>query len=416
MTQYIIYEDEKTSNFNPLVYFRPVYELRCGIFTLREKAEILFSEKFDLHSRKFLQNVLEEKFPERKINRFTGDEMIFLNGRAIFNDKTAKAIKDAPVNTAFINNGEVVAAKVTKKMFVELFSEFELLDFNIVREKLTNVEVQVKTLNYVWDAIYENGSEIISDASQFFNKRKNQNNLNYEGVWFLNRENIFIGENVKIYPTVVLDASDGAIVIDDDAVIMPQSVIQGPAYIGKKSIVKIGAKIYHETTIGEVSKVGGEVENSIVHSYSNKQHDGFLGHAYLGEWVNLGASTNNSDLKNNYGKISVKLNGKSVDTGLQFLGLIMGDHSKTAIGTLFNTGTIVGVSSNIFGAGFPPRAIPSFAWGGSDFIKEYKLEKAIEVAEIVMSRRKVELTASMRKLFEYVFESTKNERRSLRGK
>jgi UDP-N-acetylglucosamine diphosphorylase/glucosamine-1-phosphate N-acetyltransferase len=195
---------------------------------------------------------------------------------------------------------------------------------------------------------------------------------------------------------------------------MSQSVIQGPAYIGKNSIVKIGAKIYHETTVGEVCKVGGEIENAIFQSYSNKQHDGFLGHAYLGRWVNLGAATNNSDLKNNYAKISVKHNGRVVDTGLQFLGLIMGDHSKTAIGTLFNTGTIVGVSSNIFGAGFQPRAIPSFAWGGSEFIKEYKLEKALEVAEIVMSRRNKKLTDAMKTLFSDVFKFTEHERKRLK--
>ncbi|MDZ7763050.1 MAG: hypothetical protein U5K00_01300 [Melioribacteraceae bacterium] len=181
----------------------------------------------------------------------------------------------------------------------------------------------------------------------------------------------------------VLDASEGPIFIDDDAQIFPNSYIVGPVYIGKKSLVKANTQIYHDTTIGPVCKVGGEIENSIIHSYSNKQHEGFLGHAYLGSWINIGASSNNSDLKNDYGKIKVLLNGNEIDTGLQFVGLIMGDHSKCAINSAFNTGTIVGVSCNIYGAGFPDRYIPSFSWGGSEGFREYHLRKAVEVAKIV---------------------------------
>jgi UDP-N-acetylglucosamine diphosphorylase/glucosamine-1-phosphate N-acetyltransferase len=187
-------------------------------------------------------------------------------------------------------------------------------------------------------------------------------------------------------------------------------LIQGPAFIGKGSVVKAHSSIYHDTSIGEVCKVGGEIEATIIHSYTNKQHDGFLGHSYIGSWVNLGASTNNSDLKNNYSSVSVLIKGKNVDTKSQFVGLIMGDHSKTAINTMFNTGTIVGVSSNIFGSGFPPRYIPSFSWGGSDFIRNYDIEKCLEVARVVLGRRKIQLTQAEEELLRDVYEMTKHEK------
>ena len=410
MRQSVIFEDATASNFNPLVYFRPVYDLRVGIFTFREKAEKLFDVKFDLHSRDFLTDFMREENPDVKVNEYYGDEILFVNGRAIFTREAAGEIKSEKNEKLFVSENTIVAALLKKETYFDFVHSKAELDFSELRRKIEETEIDAKVHSYIWDLIYNNGTEIENDAKYFFNRRNNSINKDYDGVWFIEKEKIFIGENVKIAPTVVIDASDGTVIIDDDAEIMPQSVIQGPAYIGKKSVVKIGAKIYHETTIGEVSKVGGEIENSIFHSYSNKQHDGFLGHAYLGQWVNLGAATNNSDLKNNYAKISVKHNGKIIDTGLQFLGLIMGDHSKTAIGTLFNTGTIVGVSSNIFGAGFPHRAIPSFAWGGADFIKEYKLEKALEVADIVMQRRNKKLTDALKKVFTDVFEMTNHER------
>ncbi len=407
MRRFVIFEDESADNFNPLVYFRPVYDLRCGIFTLREKNERAFNARFDLHVRKFLEQVVAEKNPGVRINNFDADEIVFINGRALFDARSVKEIVRTDEETLFVSKGVIVAAILKKNNFERITEHSHALDFSELKGKISEKRIEVKLFNYVWDLIYANGEEIKNDAVYF----DASENVRFEGAHFIGSEKIYIGKDVTIYPTVVLDASQGPVIIDDGAIVMAQSVIQGPVYVGKNSIIKIGAKIYHDTTVGEVCKVGGEVENAIFQSYSNKQHDGFLGHAYLGEWVNLGASTNNSDLKNNYAKISVKLNGRTIDTGLQFLGLIMGDHSKTAIGTLFNTGTVVGVSSNIFGAGFPPRAIPSFAWGGSDFIKEYKLEKALEVAEIVMSRRNKILTPALRKLFADIFEYTAYERK-----
>jgi UDP-N-acetylglucosamine diphosphorylase/glucosamine-1-phosphate N-acetyltransferase len=233
----------------------------------------------------------------------------------------------------------------------------------------------------------------------------------YEGAHLINKENIFIDEGASIKPGVVLDAEGGPIYIGKNAKIFPNAVIEGPAFIGNKTAIKIGAKIYENTSIGEVCKVGGEVEGCIIHSYSNKQHDGFLGHSYLAMWVNLGADTNNSDLKNNYGNVKVTINGEQINSGSMFVGLTMGDHSKAGINTMFNTGTVVGISSNVFGSGFPQKYIPSFSWGGTDSTIIYDIEKAIEVARRVMSRRNINLYDTEEKVIREVFNLTIDERK-----
>jgi UDP-N-acetylglucosamine diphosphorylase/glucosamine-1-phosphate N-acetyltransferase len=222
------------------------------------------------------------------------------------------------------------------------------------------------------------------------------------GSHLLGKENIFLGKGSRIMPGVVLDAEEGPIWIGQNTRVLPNAVLRGPLAIGDHCLVKIAAKIYENTSVGPVCKVGGEIEGCIIQEFSNKQHDGFLGHSYLGAWINIGADTNNSDLKNNYGEISVYLNDRSINTGKRFLGLTMGDHSKTGINTMFNTGTVVGVNCNIYGEGFPPKFIPSFSWGGAAGFREFQFEKALEVAKIVMDRRKVTFTDHHLKLFEAV--------------
>ncbi len=415
MKQICIYEDEKVSNFNPLVYLRPVYELRCGIFTLREKIEKRINGiKPLLHTRKFMEDFVKEENPGYSVNNFESDKILFLNGRVIFPDEFYAGIENISEEQIFLINGSIAAAYLSVKNFGEIVKSNHALDFGELLLKLPSVEIEGKIFEYPWELVYANGEEIVADFSRFFPQNDSADIADFNGVYSVGDNKIFVGKNCNIMPTVVLDTSHGPIIIDDEVEIMPQSTISGPAYIGNKSKIKIGAKIYHDTTIGEVCKVGGEVENTIIHSYSNKQHDGFLGHSYLGQWVNLGAGTNNSDLKNNYGEITVKVNRRPVKTGLQFVGLIMGDHSKSAIGTQFNTGTVVGISSNIFGEGFPPRYIPSFSWGGAEFLKVYKLEKSLEVAGLVMLRRNHELTPALQKLFQDIFNLTANERTSFR--
>jgi UDP-N-acetylglucosamine diphosphorylase/glucosamine-1-phosphate N-acetyltransferase len=192
---------------------------------------------------------------------------------------------------------------------------------------------------------------------------------------------------------------------------MPQSTIAGPTYIGKGSTIKVGAKIYAGTSIGEVCKVGGEVEESIMHSYSNKQHDGFLGHAYVGMWVNLGAGTSNSDLKNDYGIVRVEIGGETIDTGSMYVGATIGDHSKTGILTALNTGTIVGTGCNLYGAVLHDKFVPSFTWGEGGAYVEYRLEKFLRVARSVMARRKMELSTAEESMLREAFSLTADERK-----
>ena len=225
-------------------------------------------------------------------------------------------------------------------------------------------------------------------------------------------QNIFLEEGAKLEFTT-LNASSGPIYIGKDAEIMEGSIIRGPFALCEHATVKLGAKIYGPTTVGPHSKVGGEVNNSVLFGYSNKGHDGFLGNSVLGEWCNLGADTNNSNLKNNYAEVRLwDYNTESfARTGLQFCGLMMGDHSKCGINTMFNTGTVVGVSANIFGSGFPRNFVPSFSWGGNGGFTTYLTKKAFEVAEVVMSRRQIELTDVDKAILEHVFEETKKYRR-----
>lgn len=407
-----IFEDEGFRNLLPLTYLNPVYDLRCGILTLREKITARFSnKKIILHTRGYLQECVEERNLKTPVNKFEQENILFINGRLLIGNDSATQIKKLKENSLLLgNDNSMVAANLSGQylqLVVDSHSEFirfhDLVDIN-------RIESGIGLIKYPWELVNANGNEIENDFVLITNKAR-QNDLKKKSlVEFRNKKRIFISKNAIIEPFVFLDASDGPIYIGKNAKVMSHSSIQGPAFIGENSVVKMHASIYHSTSIGEVCKVGGEVEHSIIHSYSNKQHEGFMGHSYLGRWINIGASTNNSDLKNNYENISVHINGKNVNTGLQFVGLIMGDHSKTAINTMFNTGTIVGISCNIFGAGFPPRYIPSFSWGGSDFLRTYNVDKALEAAKLIMERRNQNLSDAETNLLRKVFEMTKDER------
>ena len=410
-----LFEGIYYSRLLPLVYFRPTYDLRCGILTLREKVQHYFpNTPISLHCREYLSDLVKQQNPGVVVNDVKGKSCLFLNGRVIADSKLAQQLS-TDIDTLFVKGETIIAARVSGSKLGSLKNKlndlFTFSDFNDLLKK----EVDAKVIHYPWDLISNNGEQIISDFNLLTSKvdgSKIKGKI-YAGAHLINEDKIFIDEGAKVKPGVVLDAENGPIYIGKDAKIFPNAVIEGPAFIGNKSAIKIGAKIYENTSIGEVCKVGGEVEESIIHSYSNKQHDGFLGHAYLGMWVNLGADTNNSDLKNNYGSVKVIINGEQVDSGSMFVGLTMGDHSKAAINTMFNTGTVVGVSSNIFGAGFPKKYVPSFAWGGSDSTTSYDVEKALDVARKVMARRNIKLTDVEERIFRYIFDLTSEERKKL---
>lgn len=413
MNSICIFEDEKYQQLQPLTYFRPSYNLRCGILSLHRKIRRNYPDtRVELNTRAYLRNLLKQNHPNEIVEHVQADKMLFVNGRILVDDDFHLTVPFDGPDQLFTCNRTLIAARVSGKNLDQVNNSLkDVLSINDFPE-LPAIEISVRIIDYPWDLIKYNAEEIISDYKKISVLRENQIK-EYPGVYFLNKEDIFIGKNVKLKPGVVLDAEDGPIYIGDNAQIMQNASIQGPAFIGQNSIVKMSATIYHNSSIGKVSKVGGEIENTIIHSYSNKQHNGFLGNSYLGSWVNLGAGTTNSDLKNNYGNIKVFINNKLIDSDRQFVGLTMGDHSKAAINTSFNTGTVVGVSSNVFGGSFPPKYLPSFCWGGSEALTTFDIDRSIEVAERVMLRRNVVLTDIDKELFRTVFQLTIPERRSL---
>jgi len=270
--------------------------------------------------------------------------------------------------------------------------------------------IDCPAVEFPWHLISNNETMLRQDARQFELGTISPESTVSPSAELLVREQVHIGDGASIGAGVVIDASGGPVVIDAGATVMHQSIILGPSYIGKKSRIKIGAKIYENTSIGPVCKAGGEIEGSILAEYANKQHDGFLGHSYLAPWTNLGADTNTSDLKNNYSQVAMTLEGTEYKTGMMFLGLVMADHSKSGINTMFNTGSCVGVGCNLYGGGFPPKDIPSFSWGGADGMMEYDLEKFLETARRVVERRNVQLSDAERVLLRYIYEHTAGQR------
>ena len=412
--QICIFEDINYANFEPLMFSRPVYDLVCGMTSLKEKILRSYGKvKYSLHCRPYLDAIVKKENPRIPVNKIDDDQCLFINGRLLASDDLIEKLPLSSVEDKVYVNGETVIAAYLSGKNLEykknhLNDLFSVNDFNGLPVKILNLQCA----NYLWDLINLNGQQITSDFNYFVNKLKRLNKINQlePSVNLINKENIFIGNNVVVKPGVVLDASGGPIYIDDDAVIYPNAVLEGPLYVGESTKIKSGATIYENVTISKVCKVGGEVEQSVFMPYSNKQHSGFIGHAYIGSWVNIGADTNCSDLKNNYSKVRIKLRDREVDSGSQFLGLMIGDHSKSAINTMFNTGSVIGYACNIFGSGFPEKYVPSFTWGGTENSITYELPKAVETAKVVLSRRKINFESEEQNLFEKIFELTKSDR------
>ena len=365
---YILFDGPSRNNLLPLTYTRPVAEIRVGVLTIREKWETF------LHSTitSITEDYLSDKFPMVEF-----DENIFINASFLPNPELVKLISNLKPNES-INSGDNLIAFYSNQSQEEIdLDSFTKIDF-------TTSLMQITCLT---DIFKINSLAIKADYDLITNKRisskiSSTNNL-------IHPENIFIEDGVSM-EFVTLNATDGPIYIAKDCEIMEGSLIRGPFALCENSILKLGSKIYGGTTIGPYCKIGGEVTNSVVFGYSNKGHDGYLGNSLIGEWCNLGADTNTSNLKNNYADVKIwnYEEDKFLTTGEQFCGLIMGDHSKSAINTMFNTGTIVGVCSNIFGSGFPRNFIPSFSWGGNKGFAEYNIDKVFEVNSKVMKRKK----------------------------
>ncbi len=378
---------EARAAFLPLTHTRPVADLRVGILTLAEKWA--FALKPD---RTTFQ--CDALFAHRYAQPPKGEPVLFIESRLLPASFLVEAVMALKPGEGLKWNDEAIAVHDTS-----------WVASTTVWKELPGAPPRIERL---WDLLDHNPGEIAEDIERLD-----------PPVGFLRdiHTAIYSPEKVYVDPTAdvrgaVLDASAGPIYIGPKAVIQPGSMIQGPVAILEGATVNMGGKIRAGTTIGPYCKVGGEVSVSILWGYSNKAHDGFLGHALLGQWCNLGAGTDCSNLKNDYGQISAwsEAQGEYVPTGRQFLGLTMGDHSKAGIGTMFNTATVVGVSANLFGAGFPPKFVPSFSWGGAEGLVEFRLEKALEVAEHVMARRQVALSKEEKALLTDVFQRTAAQR------
>jgi len=359
----------------PLTLTRPVAELRFGILTLKETWELLLKPKsFGYLTEKYLS----EKYPSIKTK-----ESITISGNVKGDAELAGWIKTLKENESLVVNEMLVAQKGSGKK---------------------TIRKSKKDLLYVqhgWDLFQKNGEAIKTDFALLTKGKKTQplNKTNRS----IGKHKIFIEKGAKVN-FAILNATDGPVYVGKDAEIMEGSVIRGPFAMCEHAAVKMGAKIYGPTTIGPHCKVGGEISNVIFQAYSNKGHDGFLGNSVVGEWCNFGADTNSSNLMNTYGKLKIYSYAakKMTQTSITFCGLMMGDHSKTGINTMLNTATVVGVSANIFGAGFPAKFIPSFTWGGAESSEKFKLEKALEVASSMMERRSIKLTPADKKILAHL--------------
>ncbi|WP_299556195.1 GlmU family protein [Seonamhaeicola sp.] len=388
---YILFDGPSRNNLLPFTYTRPVADIRIGILTIREKWETYL----DTTTTTVTEDYLSDKFPMVEM-----DENIMINASYLPNLELVEMIKSLQESQA-IFKGEDVIAFYSKEGQEDIdFDSYEALEFD---DSCIKIE-------YTWDIFSKNGVAIQEDFDLITKNRKSHSIP--ETTVAFHSENIFIEEGAKL-PLCSLNAEKGPIYIGKNTEIMEGSMIRGPFALCENAIVKMAAKIYGPTTIGPYSKIGGEVDNVVIFGYSSKGHDGFLGNSVLGEWCNLGADTNTSNLKNNYAEVRLwdYQSEGFAKTGLQFCGLMMGDHSKAGINTMFNTGTVVGVSANVFGSGFPRNFVPSFSWGGSAGFTTYLTKKVFEVAKVVMARRKEEFTDQDKQILEHIFEETKKYRR-----
>ncbi|NRR90534.1 GlmU family protein [Winogradskyella undariae] len=388
---YILFDGPYRNNLLPFTFTKPVAELRIGILTIRQKWE----SYLEYTTTTVTEDYLSDKYPMVEM-----EENIMINASFLPNLEVVEVVKNLKHNEALFKDEDVIAFFAKEGEEFSDFSNFDAIEFN----------GDILKIEHTWDIFSKNGEAIIEDFNLITKDRESEPIP--ATINTINPENIFIEKGATLN-FATLNASSGPIYIGRDSEVMEGSIVRGPFALCHDATLKMVSKIYGPTTVGPHSKVGGEVSNSVISGYSNKGHDGFLGNSVLGEWCNLGADTNNSNLKNNYAEVRLwdyETEGFA-KTGLQFCGLMMGDHSKCGINTMFNTGTVVGVSANIFGSGFPRNFVPSFSWGGSKGFVTYKTNKAFEVAEVVMKRRKIELTDQDRAILEHVFEETKQYRR-----
>lgn len=388
---YILFDSTVRISLLPFTFTRPVGEIRVGILTLREKWEDYLNTDLSYKTESYL----EIKYP-----LVLREDNLFIDPSFLPSPELLAEIQKIEPETALFNDTTLVAYRSAQPKSEETISELQRKETGIDLIRIQNT----------WDIFSKNGVALQLDYERITEGRKSA------PIPASNRvicpDNIFLEEGAKVEYSI-LNATEGPIYLGKDSEVMEGNMIRGGFALCERGVVKMGAKIYGPTTIGPHGKVCGEINNSVIFGYSSKGHDGYLGNSVLGEWCNIGADSNNSNLKNNYAKVRLwnYATERFDQTGLQFCGLMMGDHSKTAINTMFNTGTVIGVNCNIYVPGFPRNFIPSFSWGGASGFSTYHTRKAFEAAEVMMARRGKTFDEKEASILEHVFEITKKWRK-----
>ncbi len=387
---YILFDSHERNHLLPFAHTRAVADIRCGILTMRERWELLFGAQFATLTMEYIQPIYPELPKE--------GNTVYINGAVHGNANLVQQIAALHVGQVLVNGRTILAAKLDEPIADRAKLHQTVEEIEVVEYKLP-----VEVLNNNWDIFSQNEQAIRHDYILLTHGRTSESIP--QGVTVIGSEAVFLEAGAKIMPGTIINAQTGPVYVGAGAEIMEGCMVRGPLAMGAQSVLKMGAKVYGGTTIGPGCKVGGEVSNVVFMANSNKGHDGFLGNAVVGEWCNLGADTNCSNLKNNYDVVKIwsEAEGKNISTGLTFCGLMMGDHSKCGINTMFNTGTVVGVSCNIYGGDFLEKFVPNFSWGGSDGFTTYQFDKAMNTAQRMMARRGKNLTVAEMELYRYLY-------------
>jgi UDP-N-acetylglucosamine diphosphorylase/glucosamine-1-phosphate N-acetyltransferase len=399
MLNLILFDSDARNHLLPLTATRPMGELRLGILTLREKWE----HRLRATASYITQEYLQEKFPIH-----VEGENLIVNAGIVPTDALCQRIRLMEMNEALLLHGELIAARLDEHQFEALIEDEEVRE---LQGKEVDSSIPITQIRYLWDLFQLNG-QAIRDDFQLLTQNRTSQRVAASNRVVGTQQQIFLEEGAKM-ECCTINTTDGPVYIGKNAEVMEGCLLRGPIALGEGAVLKMGARIYGPTTIGPGCKVGGEVARSILFANSNKAHDGFLGDSVLGEWCNLGADTNNSNLKNNYSEVKLwdYEEERFVKTGTQFCGLIMGDHAKCGINTMFNTGTVVGVFANVFGAGYPRNFVPDFAWGSAEAgYRTYRFSEACETAELVLARRNLKFTELEKAILFHIYDHTAKHR------
>ncbi len=388
---YILFEDSKIYNLRPFSLNHASFEMRCGIYTNIQRVINLLQpqDKLYLIVRKDIENITRDRYPEFIVNPKIIPSGLILNGATIWDKKLIQSID---LDKSYSSNGKIIAINRTISTDLEKFH-------NLLEDSIqVTLDIDIVHIDYLWDLIFNLSDILFQDSIN----KIDTNNYNIHSSAVINRENnIFINDNVNIGAGAILDSTNGPIIIDKNVKIDIGALIQGPTYIGRDTIINPGAKLRGNISIGPVCKIGGELEDVIIQGYTNKQHDGYLGHSFLGEWINLGANTNNSDLKNNYSNVRMNISKDlEINTLKQFLGVLIGDYTRTGISTMLNSGTFIGLGANVFGSDFQPKYVESFQWGRD---KKTNFEKFIETCNKIKKRRNSKLSKTEISLLKNIY-------------